>query len=145
MIALLNPRSARWKHRIPLSILSLGAVLEGRYPYELIDGNIDRDIRGTLLQAVRERNIRVVGMSVMPGPQLQEAIRLTQELKTAHPEVIVIWGGYFPALHADVVLRSGIVDYVIRGQGEWPLVELIDALENAKPLDGIPSLSYAQA
>ena len=37
MIVLFNPRSARWKHRLPLSILSLAAVLEGRYEYEIVE------------------------------------------------------------------------------------------------------------
>ena len=142
MIALLNPRSARWKHRIPLSILALGAVLEGRHAYEVIDGNIDHDVRGALLKAIRERGVRYLGVTVMPGPQLVEAIRLTREVKAAYPALTVIWGGYFPALHTDVVLRSGFVDYVIRGEGEWPFAELIDALESGSPVDGIQNLSY---
>src|SRR6184192_4358863 len=113
VIALVNPRSARWKHRIPLSILSLAAVLEGRHACEFIDGNIDGDVRGTLLRGIRDRDVRYVGFTVMPGPQLAEAIRLTQEIKDARPGVSVIWGGYFATLHTDVVLQSGIVDYVI--------------------------------
>jgi anaerobic magnesium-protoporphyrin IX monomethyl ester cyclase len=142
MIALLNPQSARWKHRIPLSIFSLGAVLEGRHSYELIDGNIDHDVRATLMKAVRDRRVRYLGVTVMPGPQLAEAINLTQELKNAHPGLTVIWGGYFPTLHTGVVLNSGIVDYVIRGEGEWSFAELIDALEAHKPIDMVPNLSY---
>ena len=43
MIALLNPRSARWKHRIPLSILTLGAALEDKFQYHLIDSNLERN------------------------------------------------------------------------------------------------------
>src|SRR6187455_1786833 len=45
MIILLNPRSARWKHRLPLSVLSLGAVIEGRYRYFIIDGNLEPDVQ----------------------------------------------------------------------------------------------------
>jgi anaerobic magnesium-protoporphyrin IX monomethyl ester cyclase len=56
--------------------------------------------------------------------------------------LIVVWGGYFPTLHTDVVLRSGLVDYVIRGEGEWSFAELIDALEEGAPVDGIQSLSH---
>ncbi len=141
MIALLNPKSAQWKHRIPLSILSLGAVLEGRYSYQLIDGNIDRDVRRSLQQAVRN-GVRYLGVTVMPGPQLIEAIKLTSELKSSNPNLNVIWGGYFPTLHTDVVLRSGIVDYVVRGEGEWAFAELINALETGTPLNSVQSLSY---
>ena len=79
---------------------------------------------------------------MMPGPQLAEAITLTQQVKRMRPELPVIWGGYFPTLHTDVVLKSGIVDYVIRGEGEWSFAELIDALHNGKPVGSIPSLSH---
>ncbi len=143
MIALLNPKSSRAKHRIPLSILSLGACLEGRYEYELIDGNIDRDVRFTLLKSVRSRGVRYLGVTVMPGPQLAEAISLTQEIKRAEPGLTVIWGGYFPTLHTDVVLRSGLVDYVIRGEGEYAFAELIDVLEGGGSVDAICSVSYS--
>ena len=125
MIALLNPRSARAKHRIPLSILSLGAALEGRHSYELIDGNLDGDVTRTVLQTLRQKKADYLGVSVMPGPQLTEAIRITQQVKAAMPHVKTIWGGYFPSLHTDVVLKSGLVDFVIRGEGDEALPELL--------------------
>lgn len=137
MIALLNPRSAKWKHRIPLSILSLGAALEGRHPYELVDGNIDRNVSRTLLRIIREKNIQYLGVTVMPGPQLAEAIRLTQEVKAAFPNIKTIWGGYFSSLHTDVVLDSGFVDYVIRGEGDEALVELLQGRRH-----NVPNLSF---
>ena len=129
MIILLNPRSARWKYRLPLSVLSVGAVLEGKYPYQIIDGNLESDVRATLLKAIREQEIRYLGITVMPGPQLQQAIQLSRELKQIFPKLTIIWGGYFPSLHTDVVQRSGFVDYAIRGQGEYAFLELIEALE----------------
>jgi anaerobic magnesium-protoporphyrin IX monomethyl ester cyclase len=144
MIALVNPRATRWNYRIPLSILSLAAVLEGRHSYELIDGNVESDVRGTLLKSIRDKKVKYVGVTVMPGPQLVEAIRLTQDVKKVDAGVTVVWGGYFPTLHTDVVLRSGIVDYVVGGEGEWSFAELIAALEGGKPVDTIPSLSYAR-
>ncbi len=129
MIILLNPNSARWKYRLPLSVLAVGAVLEGKYPYQIIDGNLDRDLRGTLLRTIREQSIRYLGVTVMPGPQLQQAIRLSEELKQTFPQLKIIWGGYFPSLQGNIVENSGFVDYVIRGQGEYAFLELIDSLE----------------
>jgi len=149
VIALLNPRSARWKHRLPLSILALAAALEGRYGYELLDGNLDPDVVGTLKRAIRERGVRYLGVTVMPGPQLAEAIRITREIKAEFPGLTTIWGGYFPSLHTKVVLDSGFVDHVIRGQGERTFVQLIDRLEGHNsgppvPLDpnDLPPLPY---
>ncbi len=143
MITLVNPRSAKWKHRVPLSILTLGAALEGRHEYELIDGNMVRDVVHSVLRSIRERKARYLGVTVMPGPQLSEAIRLTQQIKAAHPEVQTIWGGYFPSLHTNVVLTSGLVDYVIRGEGDESLPRLIEALETSPArLPAVPNLSY---
>jgi anaerobic magnesium-protoporphyrin IX monomethyl ester cyclase len=132
MIVLLNPRSARWKYRLPLSILSLAAVLEGRYSYSIVDGNIEHDVRATLIRTIRQEQVRYLAVTVMPGPQLVEAIQLSREMKQLFPTLTVIWGGYFASLHADVVLRSGFVDYVVRGRGETAFPELIRSIEEGR-------------
>jgi radical SAM superfamily enzyme YgiQ (UPF0313 family) len=129
MILLFNPRSARWKHRLPLSLLSLGAVLEGKYDYEIVDGNFEKNPAETLIRTIREKSIRYLGVTVMPGPQLVEAITVTQQVKSQFPNLVVIWGGYFPSLHAETVLKAGFVDHVIRGPGEYAFFELINKLE----------------
>jgi len=129
MILLFNPRSARWKHRMPLSLLSLGTALEGRYDYEIVDGNFEANAVESLARAIREKGIRYLGVTVMPGPQLVEAITVSRELKARFPKLVIVWGGYFPSLHAEVVLKSGFVDHVVKGRGETAFVELIDKLE----------------
>jgi radical SAM superfamily enzyme YgiQ (UPF0313 family) len=133
MILLFNPRSARWKHRLPLSLLSLGAALEGNYDYEIVDGNFETNAAQMLSRIIRDKDIRYFGVTVMPGPQLVEAITITRELKARFPELVVVWGGYFPSLHAGIVLNSGFVDYVIRGPGEIAFLELIGKLELGQP------------
>src|SRR5579883_1580064 len=142
MIVLVNPKSAKWKHRLPMSIMSLGALLENRYPYEIVDGNFESDLEGTLARTIAERNAKYLGITVMPGPQLLQAIPLARNLKRKHPKLQIIWGGYFPSLHANVVLQSGFVDFVIRGQGELSFLELIEALETGGAVDQIPGLSF---
>ena len=67
---------------------------------------------------------------------------LTRNLKARFPELVTIWGGYFPSLHSEVVLESGFVDYVIRGQGEDAFLELIEALEHGRSPKNITNLSF---
>jgi len=129
VILLFNPRSARWKHRLPLSLLSLGAVLEGKYEYEIVDGNFEVNAVETLSKIIEAKHIRYFGVTVMPGPQLTQAIAITQQLKKRFPKLVTIWGGYFPSLHSETVLGSGFVDHVIRGPGETPFLDLITRLE----------------
>jgi radical SAM superfamily enzyme YgiQ (UPF0313 family) len=142
MVLLINPRATNWRARIPLSVLSIGASLEGAYTYEVLDGNLDPNLLSTVLARLSDGGIKYVGITVMPGPQLLEAIPLCKTIRRLHPEVKIIWGGYFPTLHADVVSSSSYVDYVIRDQGDYAFRSLIDTLENGGSLDSIKGLSY---
>ncbi len=142
MILLVNPKATNWHYRIPLSILAIGASIEGAYNYEILDGNIDSSLQETVLQKIRRGGIRYLGVTVMPGPQLHEAIRISQQVRKSHPEVRIIWGGYFASLHAAVALRSGYVDYVIRDQGDLSFKRLLSVLEQGGALDDIPGISY---
>lgn len=154
MILLYNPpSSANRKPILPCSLLAVAAVLEaepGRYEYAIVDGNLEEDPLARLdglIAAQDDREPVVLGVTVMPGPQLRQAVPLTRELKRRHPRLVVVWGGYFPTQHWDVVLRSDGVDYVVRGHGEYAFQALLDLLwqrERPTPaeLAAIPGLAY---
>src|SRR5205823_7399364 len=48
------PSSARRKPVMPLSLLALGAVLEGRHDYTIVDANLDRNALTTIDALVRD-------------------------------------------------------------------------------------------
>ena len=135
-IVLYNPRSnAARKRIVPFSLLAIGAVLEDRFEYEIVDGNVVDDADRALIRKVAA-GVSVVGMSVMPGPQLEDAVLRTRALKLAHPSVKVVWGGYFATEHSEACLNSGLVDYVVRGHGESAMVELLADLSSGRdPLE----------
>ena len=54
MLVMYNPpSSARRKPVMPLALLALGAVLEGRHEYTIVDGNLDRGALETIDGLVR--------------------------------------------------------------------------------------------
>jgi radical SAM superfamily enzyme YgiQ (UPF0313 family) len=144
MIALLNPTSARWKHRFPLSLMYVAARLENKYPYDILDQNLNKHAPSLLQQKASRGELKYLGITVMPGPQLFQAIPLSKQLKTQFPDLKIIWGGYFASLHASTVLKSGYVDYVVRGQGDRTFLELIDILEgnSKRPIETVDGLSF---
>jgi anaerobic magnesium-protoporphyrin IX monomethyl ester cyclase len=142
MILLFNPRSCNSKYRLPNSLLSLGSVLEGKYEYEIVDGNFLRDPLPVLAQLIREKYVDVFGVTVMPGPQLQQAIPLCKSLKEKFPHLTIVWGGYFPSNHTDVCVHSPFVDYVMRGQGEGAFPLFVNALHGNERISDVPNLSY---
>jgi anaerobic magnesium-protoporphyrin IX monomethyl ester cyclase len=54
----------------------------------------------------------------------------------------MIWGGYFPGSHFQVILESGYVDFIVNGPGEHAFPQLIDALEKQEPYEFICNLIY---
>ncbi len=142
MLVLYNPpSSARHKPVMPLALLALGALLEGRHDYTIVDGNLDRDPLATIDRLVRD-GADILGVTVMPGPQLADAVPLCRELKSRHPQLRIVWGGYFPTQHWDVSLKSGYVDYVVRGHGEVVFLSLIDRLAAGDDPTDLPGLAY---
>lgn len=138
------PSSASKKPVLPMSLLAIGALLEGRYDYRIVDGNLESDPVAALDQTIRETGAHLLAVTVMPGPQLANAVHVCRELKARHPSLIIVWGGYFPTQHYDVVLRADYVDYVVRGHGEEAFVALLDVLEkSAQPLM-LPGIAYRE-
>ncbi len=142
IVLLINPRATNWRARIPLSVLSIGASLEGTYSYEILDGNLDANLLETVLSTLDTHPVKYVGITVMPGPQLLQAIPLSKAIRARHPHTRIIWGGYFPTLQTNVVLHSSYVDYVIRDQGDYAFRLLLDTLEHGGSLQSIKGLSY---
>ena len=128
-ILLINPAiTTRRNARFPLAVLTLAAALDGRYETTVIDGNVDDKVEVTVLRHLAQRNIAAVAITVMGGPQLPAAIRVSQAIKARFPEVPIIWGGYFPTNCPEPSIRAPYVDFVARGQGDVTLRELLDTL-----------------
>lgn len=143
MLILYNPRAAEHKARIPMSLAALAAVLEGNREYLVVDGNIDGDPVSTIAAAFDGTSgPHYLLCTVMPGPQLSRAVPHTRALKQRYPGMTAIWGGYFPSMHPEVTLQSGFVDYVVQGQGEFTMLELLRVLEGGGSLRSVDGLCY---
>lgn len=144
---LINPTIAsRHGARFPLSLLTLAATLDQTGSSRIIDGNVDRDFVDETLRALEREHFDAVGVSVMGGPHVAPAIAVSKAVRQRHPQLPIVWGGYFPTLNTDAVLTAPCVDYVIRGQGESGLPELLAALGGRGPaLGDIAGLSFKGA
>jgi anaerobic magnesium-protoporphyrin IX monomethyl ester cyclase len=119
--------------RLPLSLLSLGAVLEGRRPWRIVDGNVEADPVRVALTALKEQPHALVAVTVMTGPQVEAAIEISAAIRAAFPSLPIVWGGYFPTLYPDAAINAPYVDYLVRGQGEETLFDLLEHLPDAGP------------
>ncbi len=83
-----------------------------------------------------------VGLSVMTGWQIRDAVAISRAIKDAYPDIPVVWGGYHASMLPEQTLAESYVDYVIRGQGQLPALELAQRLRDGRPVEGITGLCY---
>jgi anaerobic magnesium-protoporphyrin IX monomethyl ester cyclase len=143
MIVLLNPWSTPSPKRpLPMSLLALAALLDGEFDWEIVDGNLVPDPVAVIEAIAVSKPLTAIGITVMPGPQLAQSVRVSRLLKRRFPGVPIIWGGYFPSQHADVCLRDHSVDVCVRGQGERTFLLLMRAIVGGGALSEIGGLSF---
>jgi radical SAM family protein/B12 binding protein len=152
VIIFVNPRATRPKNRrFPLSIMAIGAALPANVSWMIVDGNRpDIDPLAMICDEIESRAgtvdpVQLVAFTVMPGPQLVNAVPLTKAVKARHPNLPVVWGGNFPSLYPTPVLNAPYVDWVIKGQGEDTFVELLDVLSGVRDPKTVAGLSFREA
>ena len=130
------------KQRLPLSLLAVSAVIADDYDVDFIDGNLIADPAAAIIERARATKAKLLAVTVMPGPQIRQAVPVCKRVKAALPDLTILWGGYFPTQHYEVTLRDGCVDYIIQGQGEAPFRTFVDRLHTGGSLTDIPSLVH---
>jgi anaerobic magnesium-protoporphyrin IX monomethyl ester cyclase len=143
MIILYNPKATRYRNRrLPLSILSIAAVLEGREEYAIVDGNLDLHPTETVAALIQKHSVEMLAVTVMPGPQTVGAVSTCREIRARFPHVKIVWGGYFPTNYTAAVMNAEYVDFAVRGQGELTFLELLTALRGNGDMKNINGLTY---
>lgn len=141
-VILFNPRSANSKFRIPNSILQVGASIEGKYDYVFVDGNLEINPWEKINSYLSSGEFKYFGCTVMPGQQLKQAIPVTKKVREIFPNVVIIWGGYFPSNQYRSVLNSGYIDFIINGPGDFAFPQLLDSIEKGTDSSTIENLIY---
>ena len=146
-VLLFNPRSADKKYRVPNSILQIAAAIDGQFEWVIVDGNREDNPWKKLKAELDTGSFKYVGFTVMPGPQLKQAIPLSKTIRQEYPEVFMIWGGYFASNQYQTVLDSGWIDYVISGPGDNAFPNLLKALDlsalpNSEEIHAIKNLIF---
>lgn len=124
----------------PLGLASLAASAKARgHEVTLVD------MQGSLMDGPElERRLAaerpdLVGITAMT-PTVPEALRVARVARAIVPGARIVLGGVHPTLDPESVLEHEVVDYVIRGEGEGPLVELADALSRGESVDAVDGL-----
>lgn len=92
-----------------------------------------------LVDLIKEIRPSYIGMSVMASLYLESVNMVSMAIKKNF-NIPIIWGGVYSTLFPDRALEYA--DYVIRGEGEEVLVELLNYLNADSDISNILNLAY---
>ena len=98
----------------------------------------------TIERLMSEYQPDVVGLSVMTF-QRETAFKIARLVRHLRPATRIVAGGYDPSLAPAAYEPCAEVDFLIRGEGEHTLCELLRALEAGGPVQPIAGLSSRTA
>ncbi len=89
-----------------------------------------------LIETLKQLNPDLIGISLRSA-FFPTAIKLTKELKN-HLTVPILWGGIHPTICPEESIQH--TDVICLGEGEFPMWDLLSALEKKEPIRAIPNL-----
>ncbi len=93
--------------------------------------------REKIKELIADRKPDIVGISSLFTAYSDEASEIAEICKEIDNAIITVMGGTHPTIFPEHALKSPSVDFVIRGEGETPLYELVSTLKN----DELPMIS----
>ncbi|MBF0318144.1 MAG: radical SAM protein, partial [Nitrospirae bacterium] len=102
-----------------------------RYRQNLQDN--DHYIWREVAQTLRSFKPDVVGISVL-SVETASAFKLSRLTKDYNERCVVVWGGVHPSFLPDDCLKNTEVDFVVRGEGEYAMLELCQLLRQGMPV-----------
>jgi radical SAM superfamily enzyme YgiQ (UPF0313 family) len=120
----------------PLCLLSLASpLLEHGYEVVVIDAAVTPRAEEEVLRQAADA--LCLGISVLTGPMIAAAVRVAKAMKRVAPHVPVIFGGWHPSLLPEQTVSEPYVDVVVRSQGEFALLDLVERLSAGSGLSGV--------
>lgn len=139
-ILLINTPFLGGYKELTLDMPSLGpayiasVLREYKHKVTIVDMNVD-------YQSLPSRfdDFDLVGLS-SDTPRHNLAIQLAKKIKQYNVPIVI--GGPHASFMIEETLKTGLIDYIIRGEGEYSMLSLVQHLANKSDISTVPGISY---
>jgi anaerobic magnesium-protoporphyrin IX monomethyl ester cyclase len=128
----------------PISLMYLAAYLkERKIEVQILDGQVENMDEKLLIEKIREFDPCFIGVTCKT-PMFTASQRVVQTVKAHFPHVRTVVGGVHPTVLPDDTMKDRNIDFLVRGEGEETLYELVQAVTRGQSLGGISGLTYRE-
>ncbi len=128
----------------PLGIALIAAVLkQAGHTVSVIDATALRLNIHALATRVLEEQPDIIGITCNIA-YARKAVIIARWLRQRIPGVPVVFGGPWATCRFEKLLRDHVADYVVLGEGEVTIVELMRAIARGTPLQDVKGIAYLQ-
>ena len=124
----------------PLGLMYLASALKKHSSQHIIK-IVDLRLESNIEKEIIESSPDIVGLSTMT----QDAHfmhSIAKRIREARREVSIVAGGPHATAYSEEVLRDANIDYLVIGEGEQAVCELIDRIENRESCAGIKGIAF---
>ncbi len=126
----------------PLGILYLGTMLEQNgHKVFLKDYEIEDFSKEELIRFIKKEDIKLVGVSFRTASYMS-ARTFVNGLAEIRNRIFIVAGGHHATAFPKRAILDLLCDVVVRGEGEYTIIELVNALQNDKTLSDIKGITY---
>ncbi len=126
---------------LPLEMLAISAYPErDGYEIVIIDGSLYDQAEAHRRVVEACEGALIYGVTGILGFMVKDGYLCSQKVRARYPKLKIVAGGWFASVRPDLLLKTGLYDGVIDGQGELAFKDLVEATAAGEPWDEIESL-----
>ncbi len=95
-----------------------------------------------ITRVIREADAFLIGISSLFTPYEKEALKIARLAKSVSPGSTVVLGGHHPTALPHQVMAHPAIDFVIRGDGEVAVPELVNVLKKSGDIQQVPGIVF---
>lgn len=127
----------------PLGLAYIAAALEQHgHEVDICDAPALGLTANGICELIRGRGYDLVGVTMLT-PMYPRSVQVVKSIRKAFPEIKIVVGGPHPTiLPHETLTENKEIDFLVIGEGELTLLNLVDKVVRGQDMGGIPGIAY---
>lgn len=120
-------------------------LLRHGHEVEIYEQDVHHHPESHLTDYLDREYFDVVGLSFIGGYyEYRKALKISAAINDSRQRPYYVIGGFGPSPEPEYFLRKTLADALVIGEGESTIIELLNAISQGKPLQGVNGLAYRE-